>query len=111
MCIRDRSETPRFQVINQNRRYPITRLTELSDVARTIGEQGFQITRFKGLGEMNAEELRVTTLLPENRNLIRVTMSDAARASQMFHLLMGVSVEPRRAFIETHALEVRNLDV
>ena len=105
------AETPRFVVLHQGREYPLARLTELNDVARTIGELGIQITRFKGLGEMNAEELRVTTLLPENRNLIRVTMSDAARASQMFHLLMGVSVEPRREFIETHALDVRNLDI
>jgi DNA gyrase subunit B len=70
-----------------------------------------QVTRFKGLGEMNAEELRETTLDPENRTLIQVSMRDAGAADDMFRVLMGDKVEPRREFIEKHALEVRNLDV
>jgi DNA gyrase subunit B len=69
------------------------------------------ITRFKGLGEMNAEELRETTLDPKNRTLIKVSMTNAAEADEMFRILMGDKVEPRREFIEKHALEVRNLDV
>ena len=60
---------------------------------------------------MNAEELRDTTLDPENRTLIQVSMRDAAAAENMFRILMGDKVEPRREFIEKHALEVRNLDV
>ena len=69
------------------------------------------ITRFKGLGEMNAEELRDTTLDPANRTLLQVTMDDAGAADDLFRILMGDKVEPRREFIEKHALEVRNLDV
>ncbi|MCA9140990.1 MAG: DNA topoisomerase IV subunit B, partial [Planctomycetales bacterium] len=64
-----------------------------------------------GLGEMNAEELRETTLDPANRTLVKVNMKDAGAADEMFRLLMGDKVEPRREFIEKHALDVRNLDV
>jgi DNA gyrase subunit B len=60
---------------------------------------------------MNAEELRETTLDPAHRTLIRVKMDDVAQADEMFRILMGEKVEPRRDFIEKHALEVRNLDV
>ena len=60
---------------------------------------------------MNAEELRDTTLDPANRTLLQVTMQDAAGADELFRILMGDNVEPRREFIEKHALEVRNLDV
>ena len=78
---------------------------------RSAGEKGLQITRFKGLGEMNAEELRQTTLDPANRTLVQVTMEDASAADDLFRVLMGDKVEPRREFIQKHALEVRNLDV
>ena len=78
---------------------------------RAAGEKGMQVTRFKGLGEMNAEELRETTLDPENRTLIQITMDNAAEADNMFRILMGDKVEPRREFIEKHALDVRELDV
>ena len=69
------------------------------------------ITRFKGLGEMNAEELRETTLDPSNRTMVKIELTDAAAADEMFRVLMGDKVEPRREFIEKHALDVRNLDV
>jgi len=86
-------------------------LRTLLSAVRAAGERGLSITRFKGLGEMNAEELRDTTLMPENRTLMQVTMADAGAADEMFRVLMGDKVEPRREFIEKHALEVRNLDV
>ncbi|MDZ4819716.1 MAG: DNA gyrase subunit B [Planctomycetota bacterium] len=78
---------------------------------RKAGEKGMHITRFKGLGEMNAEELRDTTLDPRNRTLSQVTMRDAGAADALFRILMGDKVEPRREFIEKHALDVKNLDV
>jgi DNA gyrase subunit B len=86
-------------------------LRGLLTAVRRAGEKGLSITRFKGLGEMNAEELRETTLDPANRTLVRVTMTDAAAADDLFRVLMGEKVEPRREFIERHALDVKNLDV
>jgi DNA gyrase subunit B len=86
-------------------------LRGLLAAVRAAGEKGLQVTRFKGLGEMNAEELRETTLDPANRTLIQVSMRDVGAADDMFRILMGDKVEPRREFIEKHALEVRNLDV
>ena len=86
-------------------------LRGLITAVRRAGEKGLSITRFKGLGEMNAEELRETTLDPANRTLLRVTMTDAAAADDLFRVLMGEKVEPRREFIEKHALDVKNLDV
>jgi DNA gyrase subunit B len=72
---------------------------------------GLEIKRFKGLGEMNAEQLWDTTLNRENRVLLRVTLQEAAEAERLFTVLMGEDVERRRQFIEDHALEVKNLDV
>jgi DNA gyrase subunit B len=86
-------------------------LRELLPAIREIGRRGLTITRFKGLGEMNAEELRETTLDPSNRTMVKIELPDAAAADEMFRVLMGDKVEPRREFIEKHALDVRNLDV
>ncbi len=106
------STVPRFELVRgEDIRRPLSTLRELLPEVRAAGEKGLAVTRFKGLGEMNAEELRETTLDPANRTLIKVNLSDAGAADEMFRLLMGDKVEPRRDFIETHALEVRNLDV
>ncbi|MEM8864780.1 MAG: DNA gyrase subunit B [Planctomycetota bacterium] len=86
-------------------------LRGLPSAIRSAGEKGLQITRFKGLGEMNAEELRETTLDPANRTLLQVKMEDAGAADDLFRVLMGDQVEPRRDFIQKHALDVKNLDV
>ncbi len=86
----------------------------VGDIVREIydlGRQGIEVGRFKGLGEMNAEELWITTMDPARRTLLRVTLEGATNAEAMFSTLMGENVERRRQFIEDHALEVRNLDV
>ena len=106
------STTSRFELIKgEDNRRGLEDLRELLSEVRAAGEKGLQVTRFKGLGEMNAEELRETTLDPANRTLVQVNLTDAGAADEMFRLLMGDKVEPRREFIEKHALDVRNLDV
>lgn len=86
-------------------------LKELIDHIRVNGRKGLEIQRYKGLGEMNADQLWETTMDPEKRTLIKVTLPDAIAADHMFTMLMGEDVPPRRAFIELHALSVKDLDV
>ncbi len=105
------SETARYTLRRGESEIGLDDLRGLLTAVRRAGERGLSITRFKGLGEMNAEELRETTLDPANRTLSRVTMTDAAAADDLFRVLMGEKVEPRREFIEKHALDVKNLDV
>ncbi len=84
---------------------------ELEKILEEIGRQGVNIQRYKGLGEMDAEQLWETTMDPERRTLIQLTIDDAVEADDVFSILMGEKVEPRRQFIEEHAREVTNLDV
>ncbi len=90
---------------------PITRPSELLDAVLAAGRRGLSISRYKGLGEMNAEQLWETTLDPSNRSLLRVEVAQADVADEIFTRLMGDVVEPRREFIQENALNVANLDV
>ena len=89
----------------------IASFDELATAIEDAGRKGLQIQRYKGLGEMNAEQLWETTMDPARRNLLEVSIGDVDRAKQIFSTLMGDLVEPRREFIEDNALNVRNLDV
>ena len=86
-------------------------LRECIDFIRVNGRKGIEIQRYKGLGEMNADQLWETTMDPAKRTLMKVTLPDAIAADHMFTMLMGEDVPPRRAFIEQHALSVKNLDI
>ncbi|MGL4593567.1 MAG: DNA gyrase subunit B [Thermoguttaceae bacterium] len=105
------ADTSRYYLRRGDASKGLEDLRELLTEVRSGGQKGMQVTRFKGLGEMDPEELRDTTLNLSNRTLIQVTMEDAAAADDLFRILMGDKVEPRREFIEKHALEVKNLDV
>jgi DNA gyrase subunit B len=86
-------------------------LIELFEKVEANAKKGAYIQRYKGLGEMNPEQLWETTMTPENRRLLKVTIDDIESASDTFTLFMGDEVEPRRAYIETHAKDVKHLDV
>ena len=90
---------------------PLFSIPEILSGVKAVGKKGIQIYRFKGLGEMDAKELFETTMNPAKRKLLRIDLTDAIEAEEMFTRLMGDEVEPRRQFIEDNALNVRNLDV
>lgn len=98
-------------VEEDGREVPVYTCKELISFLRENGRKGSEIQRYKGLGEMNADQLWETTMDPAKRTLVRVSIADAVEADHMFTMLMGDEVPPRRAFIETHALSVKNLDI
>jgi DNA gyrase subunit B len=90
---------------------PLYSLKELLDAIKERAKQGMVVQRYKGLGEMNPGQLWETTMDPARRTLLNITIEDAVKANEMFTVLMGDAVEPRREFIEEHAREVTNLDI
>jgi DNA gyrase subunit B len=89
----------------------ITSLKDLLVRVREAGQRGVDVQRYKGLGEMNADQLKETTMDPERRTLLQIHMTDVAESDRLFGLLMGESVEPRKVFIEQNAMEATNLDI
>jgi DNA gyrase subunit B len=108
-------DKPLFEVIegqgDKEQVKPLFAIPEILSTVKEVGRRGLSIKRFKGLGEMNPKELFETTMNPIRRKLLRVDLTDAIEAEEMFTRLMGEEVEPRRQFIEDNALNVRNLDV
>jgi DNA gyrase subunit B len=102
---------PPFEIEFEERRNVALSFQALRGAVLELARRGVRLTRFKGLGEMNAEQLRETTMDPATRTLARVTLEDATAADTIFSMLMGDQVGPRRDFIEEHAKEVRFLDV
>ncbi|UCE98597.1 MAG: DNA topoisomerase (ATP-hydrolyzing) subunit B [Planctomycetota bacterium] len=101
----------KFQLTCGEDKYDIASLGDICAGIRQIGGKGIDIKRFKGLGEMNAEQLWETTMNPQTRTLRSIRLEDAGEADRLFSILMGSDVEKRRTFIRDHALEVQNLDV
>ena len=102
---------PPFTVVKENRREPRTQGRELLSYVKNEGTREVNIQRYKGLGEMNANQLWETTMNVETRTLLKVSLEDLVQSDQIFTTLMGEDVEARRKFIEENALDVRNLDV
>ncbi len=109
--IAGREPPVRYYLDNGDMHKPLPHLRTLTAEIRALGEKGLEITRFKGLGEMNPEELWETTLDPSKRTLLKVTLNDAYEADKMFRILMGEKVEERRDFIYKHAIEVEREEI
>jgi DNA gyrase subunit B len=105
-----REPPPRLVLESGGQEWKLMHLRDLVADVRKLGERGRSVTRFKGLGEMDPQELWETTLDPDKRTLLQVQLDDALKADEMFRTLMGEKVEPRRDFITKYALEVKEID-
>ena len=100
---------PKAKIVEK--RTLINSIPQILELVKELGKRGLTIQRYKGLGEMNPEQLWETTMDPERRKMLKVELMDPTETDTMFTILMGDEVAPRRQFIEEHALYVRNLDV
>ena len=107
----EKLDKPKFRLMSDNEPFEIFTSRELIEQVRDFGRKGASIQRYKGLGEMNPEQLWETTMDPSKRKFLQVRLEDAVEADKIFTTLMGDKVEPRRLFIEAHSQDVRNLDI
>ena len=105
------AQPPLYRVQSGKRQYYVYTEEEKTNLLKKLKSPNITLQRYKGLGEMNPSQLWETTMNPENRTILQVTVEDASSADRTFDMLMGPKVPPRRRFIQTHAKEVQNLDV
>ncbi|MFZ5800034.1 MAG: DNA topoisomerase (ATP-hydrolyzing) subunit B [Candidatus Omnitrophota bacterium] len=108
---KDERPKPLYKLENEKEEHCFLSLKEVLEFVKAQAKKGMHIQRYKGLGEMNPQQLWETTMAPESRTILKVALEDAVEAENTFNILMGDAVEPRREFIETKAHEVKNLDI
>ncbi len=106
-----KGDKPLYELVEEGDHLPLFTVLEVLETVRSIGKRGLAIQRYKGLGEMNPDQLWETTMDPEKRTLVQIKLEDAIAADEMFTILMGDQVEPRRNFIFNNSLFVKNLDI